>query len=185
MQEISNSELVLLSLIREKPRHAYEIEQVIEERNIRDWTAIGFSSIYRVLTQLEQSGLLDGQMQPPEGRGPARKVYHLTRRGDEAWLQASLEALAHPKRTYSPFLVGLDNLCVLPHDQAVQAITTYLNDQQHIYNGLSAAVKHHPLKGDFYIQVFFDYLLTQLKAEISWLRALLTKLDDHHQSSKE
>ena len=65
MAKISNAELALLSLIAEQPRHAYEIEQVIEERNIRYWTELGFSSIYRILSKLEESGWLAGQMQPP------------------------------------------------------------------------------------------------------------------------
>ena len=72
MIEISNAELALLSLIVEQPRHAYEIEQVIEERNMRYWTEIGFSSIYRLLAKLEEASWLSGQLQPPEGRGPAR-----------------------------------------------------------------------------------------------------------------
>jgi DNA-binding PadR family transcriptional regulator len=143
---VSNAELVLLSLIMEKPRHAYEIEQVIEQRNMRDWTEIGFSSIYRVLSKLEGDGWLEGEMQPPEGRGPARKVYHLTPSGRETWQQAALACLSHPERKYSPFLLGLDNLSVLPPDQAVQAIQTYLEYQQMVYDSLSQGIANHPLK---------------------------------------
>ena len=57
MAHVSNAEFTLLSLLKEQPRHAYEIEQVIEERNMRDWTEIGFSSIYRLLSKLEGSWL--------------------------------------------------------------------------------------------------------------------------------
>ena len=35
---MTNAELAVLSLVAEKPRHGYEIEQVIEERGMRDWT---------------------------------------------------------------------------------------------------------------------------------------------------
>ena len=62
--KISNAELALLSLIVEQPRHAYEIEQVIEERNMRYWTEIGFSSIYRLLSKQENcpAGSRGGQV---------------------------------------------------------------------------------------------------------------------------
>lgn len=180
---VSNAELVLLSLLKEKSRHAYEIEQVIEERNLRDWTEIGFSSIYRLLTKLEKNGWISGEMQPPEGRGPARKVYHLSPAGEGTWQQAALENLAHPDRTYSPFLLGLDNLCALPPEQALQAMRIYLADQQAIRQSLSLAVDQHPLKDDFFIHLFFDYLLSQMAGEIEWLQEHIPQLQAHYRNN--
>ena len=52
---MSSAELAILSLIAEKPRHGYEIDEVIEERGMRDWTEIGFSSIYYLLNKLENA----------------------------------------------------------------------------------------------------------------------------------
>ena len=43
---MTNAELAVLSLVVEAPRHGYEIEQAIAERGMREWTEIGFSSIY-------------------------------------------------------------------------------------------------------------------------------------------
>ena len=54
---MTNAELAILSLVAEEPRHGYDIEQVIEARGMRDWTEIGFSSIYYLLKKLEKSGL--------------------------------------------------------------------------------------------------------------------------------
>ena len=45
---LTDSELLLLGLVAEMPRHGYELEQVIEQRGMREWTQIGFSSIYFV-----------------------------------------------------------------------------------------------------------------------------------------
>ena len=180
---ISNAELVLLSLLKEKPRHAYEIEQVIEERNMRDWTEIGFSSIYRLLTKLEKNGWISSEMQPPEGRGPARKVYQLTAAGENTWQQSALENLAHPVRKFTPFLLGLDNLCALPPEQALQAMRTYLTDQQAIQQSLSQAVERHPLKDDFFIQLFFDYMLSQMTGEIEWLLENIPQLQAHYHNA--
>lgn len=180
---VSNAELVLLSLLKEKPRHAYEIEQVIEERNMRYWTEIGFSSIYRVLSKLEDKGLLRGEVQPPEGRGPARKVYHLTQAGEDAWQQDALANLANPARKYSSFLLGLDNLCALPPEQALQAMRTYLADQQAVHDGLAKEVDQHSLKDDFFIHLFFDYMLCQMSAEIEWLQENIPQLQTHYHNA--
>ena len=43
---MTDAELAVLSLVAEQPCHGYEIEQVIEARGVREWTEVGFSSIY-------------------------------------------------------------------------------------------------------------------------------------------
>lgn len=184
MTKISDAELALLSLIVEQPRHAYEIEQVIKERNIRYWTELGFSSIYRILSNLEESGWLTGQMQPPKGRGPARKVYHLTPAGKKIWQQVALDNLAKPDRKYSSFLLGLDNLGELPPKKVQSAIHTNLINQQSVYQQLGLAFENHPLKEDFFINNFFDYILNQLTAEIKWLQDFSERIATYYQSVK-
>ena len=77
---MTNAELAILSLVAEKPRHGYEIEQVIEEREMRNWTEIGFSSIYYVLNKLEKEGLIEGAWSDAGQRGK-RKRYALTADG--------------------------------------------------------------------------------------------------------
>src|SRR3989304_5788294 len=63
-----NADLAVLGLLMEQPRHGYQIEQVIQERNMRDWTEIGFSSIYAILGRL----LKQGHLQAPLRRLQAR-----------------------------------------------------------------------------------------------------------------
>ena len=58
---MTNTELAILGLIAEQPRHGYQIEQVIEERGMRNWTEIGFSSIYYLLKKLEKAGYVYGE----------------------------------------------------------------------------------------------------------------------------
>lgn len=185
MTRVSNAELALLSLVAEQPRHAYEIEQVIESRNMRYWTEIGFSSIYRVLSNLEAKGWLVAKLEPPQGRGPARKVYRLTAAGEDAWQEAALNSLAKPQRKYSSFLLGLDNLGALPPEQVQNAVQTYLEDQQAVYEQLHAAVQVHPMRQDFPIASFFDYMLHQLAAEIDWLKEFSSHLAARHKLQQD
>ena len=55
---LTDAELLVLGLVAEMPRHGYQLEQVIEERGMREWTRIGFSSIYFVLGKLRKMGLV-------------------------------------------------------------------------------------------------------------------------------
>ena len=121
---MTNAELAILSLIVEQPRHGYEIEQVIEARGMREWTEIGFSSIYYLLKKLEKEGLVEGQLEEAE-RGPARKVYHPTPAGFEALHAGVLEALSVPRQYHIPLQLGLANLPGIPQEDALTALRQY------------------------------------------------------------
>lgn len=59
------------------PRHGYELDRVIEQRGIREWTTLGFSSIYYLLDRLAGLGLIETS----ERGGRRRASYRLTEAG--------------------------------------------------------------------------------------------------------
>jgi DNA-binding PadR family transcriptional regulator len=172
---MTNAELAILSLVAEQPRHGYEIEQVIEERGMREWTEVGFSSIYYLLKKLERAGLVAGQLQEAE-RGPARKVYHITAAGREAYRAGLLQALSVPCRWYSPLLLGLTGLPRLPSAEVVSALRQYCDAldarREHVQANWD---RQQPLP-DF-IDAMFDYSVTLVGAEFSWVERLIEKLE--------
>jgi DNA-binding PadR family transcriptional regulator len=54
VQILSNIEVILLSIVNEKPSYAYEIDKIIDSRDMRKWVRIGVASIYQVLKRLEE-----------------------------------------------------------------------------------------------------------------------------------
>ena len=76
MELLSHKQFVVLGLIAETPSHAYNINQRIEERGMRDWTAIGKSSIYRIMIELENTKLVEFYEEEVDHR--KRKVYTVT-----------------------------------------------------------------------------------------------------------
>jgi DNA-binding PadR family transcriptional regulator len=76
MEELSHKQFVVLGLIAETPSHAYNINQRIEERGMRAWTAIGKSSIYRIMNELENTKLVEYYEEDVDNR--KRKVYTIT-----------------------------------------------------------------------------------------------------------
>ena len=55
---MTDTEFAILGLVHEEERHGYQIEAVIEERGMREWTAVGFSSIYYLLKKLEKKAFI-------------------------------------------------------------------------------------------------------------------------------
>ena len=58
MTPISNKETALLMLLAEQSMHAYQIEKIVEEREMRFWTEISMSSIYKLLNKLAREKLI-------------------------------------------------------------------------------------------------------------------------------
>ena len=172
---MTNAELAVLSLVAEKPRHGYEIEQVIEERGMRDWTEVGFSSIYYLLTKLESEGLISGRVQPAEGKGPARKVYHLTEAGAQAFQRGALVTLTVPDKGNISFLLGLSVLPALPRQETEAALLTY---QQDLASGIEELRHKAKLAAPYHVTAMFGYSLALAEAELEWLNEFIQEYQD-------
>jgi DNA-binding PadR family transcriptional regulator len=77
---LTTPDLVLLSLLAEEPMHGYQIDAVLQARNIRDWAAVSRPQIYYSLDKLTRAGLIAG-VAATAGAGPERRVFKTTERG--------------------------------------------------------------------------------------------------------
>lgn len=167
--------MVILTLLAEKRNHGYELESIIEQRGMREWTDIGFSSIYFLLRKLAREGLVEAFPQAGE-RGPSRKVYALTGEGWQSWQAASLAALANPQRTWSVFHLALSVLPVLPLEDARRALAHYRASQVARLRRIEERrLAQAPLP--LHVQALFDHSRSLLVAEISWLDNYLVMLE--------
>src|SRR6516162_9618777 len=55
---LTTPDLVLLSLLAERPMHGYQANLELERRQIRDWAAVSRPQVYYSLEKLEKLGLL-------------------------------------------------------------------------------------------------------------------------------
>lgn len=170
----TEAELALLSLIAEKPRHGFEIEQVIEERGMRDWTDVAFSSIYFILNKLVKIGLATFSIQPAAGRGPSRKVFHITPAGRKALHDGVWQALSAEDRGGQRFLLGLSCLPLLTPQEAEDA---FLHRQTFLAAKIAELSRHPAMTAPeipTHVRAMFEYSLSQLHAELEWSRTFLS-----------
>jgi len=73
------SELILLGLLKESPKHGYEIKTKVKEI-LSLFAGIDLKSIYYPLAILEKQGLIEKKVSK-QGRRPMRFVYALTKKG--------------------------------------------------------------------------------------------------------
>ncbi|MGK5440380.1 PadR family transcriptional regulator [Micromonospora sp. URMC 105] len=166
--ELTPAELTVLGLVIERPQHGYDLQQVIEQRGIRQWTDIGFSSIYYLLTKLEQRGLLHVPEAPLAPK--SRRVYHPTAEGRRVAARNALAFIAEARPTPHPLLVGVANLSMLTAQQYEQALRTRLAQLEARIAAVQAAQQTQaPLPRA--AREVFSYSLSLMDAERQWLVA--------------
>jgi len=163
--------MLVLGLVAEMPRHGYQLEQVIEERGMREWTQIGFSSIYFVLGKLEMMKLVAAK-KPAEANSKAKKIFAVTKAGRRALVTQTLAALRTVRPTYSLVLLGMVNWPVLERNAALEALQARSGAIEKERARLGAIqVERQPLPD--YVEALFDHSNGQLKAEAEWVRRTL------------
>lgn len=172
---MTNAELAILTLVAEKPSHGYQIEQTIEQRGMREWTEIGFSSIYYLLKRLESQELISGQLEET-GSGPARKVYQITSKGQTALRSELLKALSMPQRCSTGFSLGVSNLPAIEQAQAVAALREYCTSlTARLERVRERWREQQPLP--YFVDALFDYSASMIEAELNWVNKFIRQLE--------
>jgi len=181
---MTNAELAVLSLVAQQPRHGYEIEQVIEERGMRRWTEIGFSSIYFLLKKLEHGGFIEGRLEKTE-RGPARKVYRATPAGWEAFHAAIIEVLSVPQPSTRPLMLGLANLPSLSIEETLTALSQYRKHLTEKMGILRAVLESNLQSHPYFVDAMFELGLMVMQAELEWVEKFTRQIQERSQTKEE
>ena len=89
-------ELLLLGLLKESPKHGYEIKRKIREI-LSLFAGVDLKSIYYPLRVLEKKGLVVKRINK-QGRRPQRLVYELTPKGENQFKVLLTQSLLNFKR---------------------------------------------------------------------------------------
>jgi DNA-binding PadR family transcriptional regulator len=81
-------DLVLLSLLAERPMHGYEANLELERRCIRDWAAISRPQVYYSLEKLAAAGFIRKTDSSEPASGPERAVFQTAAAGRAATANA-------------------------------------------------------------------------------------------------
>jgi len=122
-RRLTNADVALLGLLSERPKHAWQIEKDVEQRDTRFWTDLSQSAIYKQLRSLESDGLVESVTEVVDGR--ARKVYSVTRAGGQAMANRLLELLSEPEHLKWRVDLATYNLDLVPTDAALEALAAY------------------------------------------------------------
>jgi DNA-binding PadR family transcriptional regulator len=85
---LTTPDLVLLSLLAERPMHGYQANLELERREVRDWAGISRPQVYYSLEKLARRGLLRAANSRQPVAGPERSVFATSAKGRAALAEA-------------------------------------------------------------------------------------------------
>lgn len=130
-------DLIVLGILKKEPMSAYDIQKLVEYRNISKWVKISTPSIYKKAIQLEEKGLIQGEI-VKEGKMPEKAIYSLTEAGEAEFERLMFEIAAKPINIFLDFnavIVNLESLppekqksCIAVIEENVSILKSYLED---------------------------------------------------------
>ena len=168
-KQLTNSELAILSLVSEAPRHGYEIEKLIKARGMREWTDIAFSSIYYLLKRLEKAELITPIIMDLEAENSKeRKSYYITQKGKKALFEAAIDSIKSLSPQVNPLMIGLANWSLFEKGEGIKALKDRKKAIRQEIKRLTNIKNSQPYAPDF-VMSMFEHALMQLRAEQKWI----------------
>ncbi len=176
MAKLSNAEAALLGLLCEKPMYPYQIEGQVKYRDMRFWTELSMSSIYKSLRRLEKDGLVTRTNEiTPENR--LRKLYAASPQGKRALRAKLLWLLTEPEHIRWRIDIATYNCDLLAANTAQAALKEYRKTLKEKIRGYEDLLKFLKEAGcpphRFAVAARPVFLL---KAEIQWVDSYIAQL---------
>src|SRR6478609_9503027 len=112
--------LAILCVLREQPRHPYEVASTLKTRKKHESIKLNYGSLYNVVDGLERDGFIEVVETVREGRRPERTIYGITDKGMREMTDWLADLVATPEKEYTQFEAALSLLPALPPDEAVE-----------------------------------------------------------------
>lgn len=172
-------DLIVLGILKKESLSAYDIQKLVEYRNISKWVKISTPSIYKKVIQLEQKGYIRSTM-VKEGNMAEKAVYSLTDAGEEMFQKLMLEIAGKPIQIFLDFnavIVNLDSLtpenqrlCLSGIEDNIKTLKAYLEENINRKQGIPEI----PETGMAVLQQ--QYVLAQ--AIETWIASLISAPDN-------
>jgi DNA-binding PadR family transcriptional regulator len=178
-QVVTTPDLVILSLLAERPMHGYQVNLELERRCIRDWAAISRPQIYYSLEKLATAGLIRaGESEDPTA-GPDRRVFETTAKGRHALSDALEREDWTTQRDRPPFLTWValswqtrPGIFKKQIARRVKFLQLEIAREKETLDSILAEVGHSYHEAAWMVTLMIEQFQTELK----WLRKLEREL---------
>ena len=176
---LTTPDLVLLSLLAERPMHGYQANLELERREIRDWAGISRPQVYYSLEKLARVGMIHASETDEPVAGPERSTFATTAKGSVALADALEREEWATQRERPPFQTWLA-LSWLARPGVVQKqierrrkfLLREIAREKETLHSILAEVGHAYHEAAWMV----SFALEQFRLELRWLRRLKREL---------
>jgi DNA-binding PadR family transcriptional regulator len=176
---LTTPDLVLLSLLAERPMHGYQANLELERREIRDWAGISRPQVYYSLEKLARAGLIRASETTEPAAGPERSTFETTAKGRAA-LAGALEREEWTKQRERPaFLTWIalswqarPGVFQLQLERRREFLEEQVAREKEVLASILEEVGHPYHEAVWMV----SFAIEQFKLELRWLRKLKREL---------
>ncbi|PYT51795.1 MAG: hypothetical protein DMG44_01140 [Acidobacteria bacterium] len=176
---LTTPDLVLLSLLAERPMHGYQANLELERREIRDWAGISRPQVYYSLEKLARAGMIRASESDEPAAGPERSTFETTAKGSAALANALELEEWTMQRERPPFLTWVA-LSWLARPGAIEKqvqrreefLKRELAREEETLKSVLEEVEHRYHEALWMIELMIE----QFGTELRWLRKLKREL---------
>jgi DNA-binding PadR family transcriptional regulator len=172
-------DLVLLSLLAERPMHGYQANTELERREVRDWAGISRPQVYYSLEKLDRKGLIRAVSGSEPAEGPDRQIFATTAHGRTALADALEREEWTTQRERPAFLTWMAlSWKARPGviQRQIQRRQTFLSNEMareaEVLHSIYQEVGHKYHEAAWMVSL----ILEQFKTELRWLEKLQREL---------
>jgi DNA-binding PadR family transcriptional regulator len=104
---VTLADLVVLSMLAERPMHGYELWAELERRQVAKWASISKPQVYYSLRKLAAAGQIVAARDDDQALGPERRVFTPSDTGRRALADSLARARWGTQRPPDPFLTWM------------------------------------------------------------------------------
>jgi DNA-binding PadR family transcriptional regulator len=178
-QALTTPDLVLLSLLCERPMHGYEANAELERRQVRDWAGISRPQVYYSLEKLAALGMIRSDASAEPAQGPERRVFATTSAGRDALTEALQRSEWTTQRDRPPFLTWMALSWLAPPavgraqiERRRKFLQEQLRHERRTLRAVEAEVGHRHHEAVWMLKL----VIAQFETEVAWLRQVRAEL---------
>jgi DNA-binding PadR family transcriptional regulator len=175
---LTTADVVVLSLLAERPMHGYQLHAEMERQEVSDWANVSRPHVYYALTKLARTGLIVKTRDPAAASGPERTRYAVTAKGKTEMEAALSEAHWATQRPPSPFTTWLGLSLHAPKPavhRLIAARIRFVEEQLAKEQATLPHVQADPSPRARLGEHLVTLCIRQFETELTWLRSLMSE----------
>lgn len=146
---MSAIDLIVLGIIKEREQSAYDLQKIVEYRNISKWVRVSTPSIYKKVIQLEKKGYIKSNLSR-DGNMPEKSIYHITESGEAYFLELMKkipEQMVHVFLDFNAVIINLELVSPCERRDVTEKIESQIHQFQKAVSQLEKERTDIPITG--------------------------------------